>query len=74
MIEDKESAMANRNRTDPTRSAQQEIFRGATQNRGNQLNAQGGRRGSDIGSTQPLSEQREADRTNDRPGKRRKDH
>jgi hypothetical protein len=74
MIEGQGVSMANRNRTDPTRSAQQQIFRGATENRGNQLNAQGGRRGSDIGSTQPLSEQREADRTDDRPGKRTKDH
>lgn len=46
--------MANRDRIDPHRSAQQGIFRGAGQGRGNQLGAEGGEPGSDIGSTKPL--------------------
>ena len=64
--------MANRDRTDPHRSAQAGIYRGADQSHGNQLNADGGKRGSDIGTTQPVREGEE-DRDNDgRRSKRRK--
>jgi len=61
--------MANRDRTDPHRSAQAQIFRGAGQNHGNQLNAEGGKPGSDIGTTR-ISRDDDQDRRSDvRPRK-----
>ena len=63
--------MANRDRTDPNRSAQQQIFRGAGQGKGNQLGDVGGKPGSDIGSTRPIVED-DSTSTDDRPGRRHK--
>jgi len=48
--------MANRDRTDPLRSAQNEIFHGIDESRGSLLNSQGGTRGSDVGNTKPREE------------------
>lgn len=48
--------MANRDRTDPLRSAQNDIFRGIDESRGSLLNSQGGTRGSDVGNTKPRTE------------------
>ncbi|HWL62181.1 MAG TPA: hypothetical protein VNQ32_05275 [Steroidobacteraceae bacterium] len=48
--------MVNRDRTDPLRSAQNEIFRGIDESRGSLLNSQGGTRGSDVGNTKPRTE------------------
>lgn len=47
--------MPNR-RTDPTRSATSEMFRPAGQGRGNQLGAEGGKPGTDIGTTRSPAE------------------
>ena len=47
--------MSNRDRTDPLRSAQQQIFRGIDESRGSLLNSDGGRRGSDVGNTKPFT-------------------
>ena len=45
--------MTDRKRTDPHRSAQASIFRGAGESHPNQLGAEGGKPGSDIGTTRP---------------------
>ena len=59
--------MANRDRTDPHRSAQQGIFRGAGQGRGHQLGAEGGEPGSDVGNTKPLRMDERNRSTDSRP-------
>ncbi len=53
--------MANRDRTDPLRSAQQQIFRGIDESRGSLLNSQGGTGGSDVGNTKPRAENEQED-------------
>lgn len=65
--------MANRDRTDPLRSAQQQIFRGIDESRGSLLNSQGGTRGSDVGNTKPRTEneQDESERPSRVPGNRK---
>lgn len=47
--------MANRDRNSPLRGGQ-DIFRGIDESRGSLLNAEGGRRGSDVGNTKPLAD------------------
>lgn len=64
--------MANRDRTD--RSAQQQIFRGIDESRGSLLNSDGGKRGSDVGNTQPLvrtDEEGEGKRPSKPPGRKK---
>ena len=46
--------MASRDRTDPHRSAQSRIFKGAGENQSSLLHATGGKPGSDVGNTQPM--------------------
>ena len=66
--------MANRDRTDPHRGAQQRMFRGAGQTRGSLLEAEGGKPGSDIGNTKPLRIDERNQSTDSRPKKRQKKH
>lgn len=66
--------MANRDRTDPHKSAQAQIFRGAGQNRGSVLGAEGGKPESDIGNTQPLQDDTKNFDTKTRRGLRKPRH
>lgn len=65
--------MANRERTDPLRSAQSGIFRGIDESRGSLLNSQGGTRASDVGNTKPRAEneREESDAPSRLPGKKK---
>lgn len=66
--------MAGRDRTDPHRSAQSGIFKGAGERQSSQLEAEGGKPGSDVGNTQPMTSDRGKRSPDTRPPKRQKHH
>lgn len=66
--------MASRDRTDPHRSAQSQIFKGAGERQSSQLEAPGGKPGSDVGNTQPMTPDRKRRSPDTRPPARQKRH